>query len=215
MASLRKLREVPGLQKLPKDERGWVHFMNELGQWMADAIAFEVAQADIITAQTAADDAQTDATTAISDAATAQTDATTAISDASTAQTSADNSGAYWVNTPSGQVWNSDTAGVHEAGDPDQDILFTLYDTAGTAIATRTLKGSMTTASGSITISTTGTPTGLTTVATYDPATNADVTVKANMKATFADGSVIFTSASWSSVDLTAAGGTPGSGAGK
>jgi len=100
-------------------------------------------------------------------------------------------------------------------GNPTQDILFTLYDNSGAAIATTTLKGTMTSATGAITITTTGTDTGLTTTQTFDPATNADVSVKANVTATFADGSQIVTSAGWSSVDETAAGGTPASGGGK
>ena len=180
MASLDKFRDNPGIQRYPKNEMDWKHFINETAKWIADSVAFATAQTDIVTSQT-----------------------------------SADNAGSYWIVTPASQVWNSDSVGVHKAGDPEQDILFTLYDKSGSAVATRTLKGTMTTASGNITITTTGTPTGLTTAATFDPATNADVTVKANMKATFADGSESIVGASWSSVDISVAGGTPASGGGK
>ena len=168
------------IQRFPKTQADWTHFINETAKWIASQELFSTAQTDI-----------------------------------TTAQTSADNAGAHWVNSPSGQVWNTDTAGAHEVGNPTQDILFTLYDNSGAAIATTTLKGTMTSATGAITITTTGTDTGLTTTQTFDPATNADVSVKANVTATFADGSQIVTSAGWSSVDETAAGGTPASGGGK
>jgi len=158
----------------------------------------------------------TQADAGVTDAAAAQADATTGIADAATAQTSADNAGAFWVVTPASHVWNSDTSGTHEAGNPTQDVLFTLRDvTDSSALATATLRGTMTSATGNITVSLTGSDTGLTTTKAYDPTNNADPTVKATVTATHADGSKSVGVASWSSVDESTAGGTPSSGAGK
>lgn len=153
--------------------------------------------------------------TANTDITAVETTANTAQTTATTAQTSADNAGSYWVNTPSSQAWNTDTSGVHEAGDPTQDILFTLFDKTGSSIATRTIRGQLTTATGLVSLSTTGTPTGLTTTVAFDPVGNNSATVKALITATFGDGSQTVGTAAWSAVDETVAGGTPGSGAGK
>lgn len=125
------------------------------------------------------------------------------------------NAGMQWSNSPSSHAWNSDTAGTHEAGNPTQDILFTLLDKNNVTIATRTLKGTMTSASGNITVTETGTPTGLSTTVVYDPTNNADPTVKATVVVAFNDGSSAITIATWSAVDESTAGGTPASGGGK
>lgn len=147
--------------------------------------------------------------------ATNTADTATAQTAADTAQTSADNAGTFWVVTPASQLWNTDTAGVHEAGNPTQDSVFTLRNKDDTSdLAVRTLKGTMTTASGNITV-TNVSSSGLTTVFVLDPTNNADPTVKATVTATFADGSKTTGTASWSSVDETVAGGTPVSGLGK
>ena len=126
-----------------------------------------------------------------------------------------DAAGSYWVMTPASQAWNTDTSGVHEAGNPVQDILYTAFDANGSAVATRTLRGTLTSATGLVTVTEVGTPTGLTTTVNYDPVTNADATVRATVTTTFVDGTQSVGEASWSAVDLTVAGGTPGSGAGK
>jgi len=139
----------------------------------------------------------------------------TARTDVVTSQTSANNSGAYWIVSPEAQGWNTDGAGAHEAGNPSQTILFTLKDNKDVTIATASLIGTLTTASGNITVAATGVDTGLTTTKVFDPTSNADPTVVARVTATFADGSKVTGSRSWSAVDVSVAGGTPSSGGGK
>jgi len=52
-----RFRENPGVQRYPKDEREWGHWINEVSRWFAD-------QLDVIAAQVAAAAAQTSANNA-------------------------------------------------------------------------------------------------------------------------------------------------------
>lgn len=172
MANNTNLLNVPQLQRMPKNEVEWQHFINEAAKWISDI-------ATVTAAQAAAD----------------------------AAQAQADLSG----HTGQGAnfVWNSDTSGTMPAGNPTRDLVAIFYDEDGSQVATRTLRGSLTSASGNIAVTaqaTTGTATSYTLINDGTQSVQAIVTH---------DSSEARTTLSWSSVDESTAGGTPASGGGK
>ncbi len=121
-------------------------------------------------------------------------------------------SAAHTIGNPSSFVWNSDTSGVYPAGNPTRDLVLTFYDEDSVEIAERTLRGTLTTASGNISI-TAVSNTGLST--TYSTTGNASPSARADITVTLSGGQELTGSLAWSSVDLSVAGGTPGTGGGK
>lgn len=106
-------------------------------------------------------------------------------------------------------VWNTDPAGVYPSGDPTRDLVVVFYDSAGAQVATRTLRGTLTSASGLIAVTAVSTTGEATTYVLIDDGTasvRADITHTA---------STAKASLAWSSVDTSVAGGTPASGGSK
>ena len=130
-----------------------------------------------------------------------------------TAQTSADNAGAYVVFVPNGIVWNADAAtGTAPAGNPTADIVATFYNKAQSSVAVRTLRGTLTSAAGTIAV-TNVSSSGLTT--SYALVNDGTESVQAQITVTFGDGSKKTVTASWNFMDPSVAARTPASGGGK
>ena len=147
----------------------------------------------VATAQTAADNAQASANSA-------QTSANTAQTAANTAQTTADaaeNTSAYIVPSPRQVIWFGDTVPL---GDPTRDITFTVKDKDDVTVATRVLRGTLTTSAGTIAV-TSVSSSGLTTafVLTNDGTAN----VRAEVTVTFADGSKRTKEGGWLYIDTS------------
>ncbi len=184
--ALTELRENPGLQRMPTNQQEWVNFVNELAKWIAN-------QTSVTTAQTTADDAQTDATTAITNAATAQTQA--------------DYSGYRGKGDSAG--WHTDDAGTQPTNNDTHDLTATFYDEDGTSIATRTLRGTYTTAADTIAVtaqSTTGEDTS------YSLSGDGTAVVEALVTHDDSEAIAVLT---WTFLDETIAGTLPAGGGGK
>lgn len=154
MASSRKFRENPGIQRYPKDERGWRHWINEVAKWIAE-------KEDL----------------------------------------------GYWIGQPGSIIWRSDSSGVYPAGDPEEDLYISFYDVDATVIATRTLRGTLESSTGNITVTNVAS-TGLTSeYALYGDGTDS---VRADIIVTLNTGSTIQGSLTWNSIDLSTSGTTPG-----
>ena len=169
----------PMLQRKPETAADWVRWANEMSKHVSDIVAVALAQAAADTAQTAAN----------------------------TAQAQANLSGVIGLGQPF--VWNSTAAGVMPAGDPTRDLIARFYDKAGLEIATRTLKGSLTSATGNIAVTAVSVTGQATTYALTDDATKA---VRADVKHTASNK---IATLSWAAVDESVAGGTPATGGGK
>ena len=115
--------------------------------------------------------------------------------------------GVYGVSTAF--IWNTDPSGVYPAGNPTRDLVVPFYDVDGNQIATRTLRGTLTSSSGLIAVTPVSTTGDATTYALID-----DGTASVRADVTHTDSGAI-NSLSWSSVDISTAGGTPASGGGK
>jgi len=138
------------------------------------------------------------------------TDVSGVMTDAAALPTDA--SAVYAKSVPASFAWTSDPAGAHVAGNPAEDILTTFYDRSGTAIATRTLRGTMTSATGNIAV-TAVSNTGLTTA--YVLTDDGTTSVLATITVTLEDGATFDHTTAWSSVDISVETGTPATGGGK
>ena len=119
------------------------------------------------------------------------------------------------LGNPASFVWNSDAAGVFPAGDPTRDLVLSFIDKDNVIVATRTLRGSLTSASGNISVtavSVTNT-TGFSTI--YTLVDDGAMSVRADICLTTSFGTKITGSLAWSTVDLSVAGGSPGAGGSK
>lgn len=154
----------------------------------------------VTTAQTAAETAQTAATTAQNSATVAQT----AADSAATAASNAAGSSSYGIAVPNQQLWWADGTGTYPAGDPTADITITFYDQDDAVIATRVLRGTLTTATGLIAV-TNVSNTGLTTA--YSLTGDGSSSVIATVTVTLSDGSIYRTRASWSAISVAGPGG--------
>ena len=135
-----------------------------------------------------------------------------------TAQTdiiAAARSSAFATSVPSGYVWNSTTAGVFPAGDPTFDIATTFFDEAGTSVAVRTLRGTLTSASGTIAVTNVSSSANTGYSTAYSLTNDGTASVLATMTLTLPDSSEFEHSVSWNAIDLSVAGGTPATGGGK
>jgi len=128
--SLFSFRENPGIQRYPKNEMQWKHWINEVAKWIAS-------QAAVTTAQTTADTAQTTATTA-------QTAADAAAASAIQGQVWGEDVGAEF---------RTDPAGVWPVGDPSKDVVVQFFG-AGLTVSptTRTIRVTLTSATGLVTL---------------------------------------------------------------
>lgn len=180
MASLRQLREIPVLQRMPTNAQEWRHFMNELAKWVSDAIELAILEATV--AQHTVDIADTQA-----DVVIVQDDVTT-------------NNVAV-----EGQVftwWSDPTTGTAPAGDPIKDLVV-IFRRKGTIIATRTVRGTLASATGLITLSNVGS-TGDTTSISPSGSGTSD----AKYIVTHADSGIIG-KAAWAFSNISAPGGSP------
>lgn len=143
--------------------------------------------------------------------ATAQTNIATAQTDIiSAARTSA-----YATSIPSGYAWNSDPSGTFPAGNPTFDITTTFYDQEGTQVAQRVLRGTLTSASGTIAITNVSASASTGYATAYALTNDGTASVLATMTLTLPDSSEMEHSVAWNAIDLSVAGGTPASGGGK
>lgn len=124
-----------------------------------------------------------------------------------TAQTQADLSG--YRSKGANFVWHTDHTGTQPPNLDTRDLVATFYDESDTAIATRTLRGTYTTAADTIAVTAQAT-TGETTA--YSLIDDGTASVQAVVTHT-ASGAK--TTLSWSFVDETVAGGVPAGGGGK
>lgn len=147
------------------------------------------------TAQTAAETAQTAAETAQTSASTAQTAAATA---QATATAAAATSAYFTSNSPHQWFGN----GSVPAGDPTKDITITVFDQGDNVVATRVLRGTLATATGTITVSSVSN-TGLVTSFTTPAAASS---VQSTVTVTFADGSMRRHTVSWAYLDVNVGG---------
>ena len=105
-------------------------------------------------------------------------------------------------------VWWSDSSGTFPASDPTRDLVV-VFNEDGNQVATRTLRGTLSSSAGTIAataVSTTGEATTISTVNDGTDSVRVDVTHTA---------SGAIASASWAATDLSAAGGSPASGGAK
>ena len=138
---------------------------------------------------------------------TAQTTANTAQTTATAAQSTADSAG-HQVQGQSAAL-HTDDVGTQPPNNTTIDLVATVFDETGATVATRTLRGTYTTAADTIAVtdvSSTGEAT------TYTVANDASDTPVATVTHT---GSGRKGYLSWSFVDETVAGGVPAAGAGK
>lgn len=187
--SLRAFRENPGIQRFPRNEQDWVHFVNEAAKFIADAI--EIANL------------QTSVTTAEANIVTLQTDV----------QAAARSSYSVVVD-PGGIVWNANASGTAPADDT-QDITLTFYDETDTQVAQRVLRGTFTNATETIAVTNVSSTaeTGYST--SFTVANDGSEAVRADVVLTFPDGSKVTASAAWTYFDPSTAGITPDTGGGK
>ena len=190
--ALDRFLDNPGIQRMPRNQAEWRHWINEVAKWIADQQDVEANTTAASSALIAADTAQNSATAA--------------------ARTSA-----YAVADPSGYVWRSDPAGVFPGGNPTVDITTTFYDQSGAQVAQQVLRGSLLSVSGNILISDPGTsdaPASGYSVA-YTVINGGTDSVRADITMTLPDNSQTTFSVSWNSIDVSASGGTPATGGGK
>ena len=195
---------VQNLFKMEKGSAEYFRLLERLLQQMQRQLGTSIARIDdesipeIGDAQGAADTAQAAATTAQTAADTAQTAATNA-------QTAADNAAgsSSYAETNSPAYWYTDSAGTYPASDPTKDITTTFYDQDDTSIATRVLRGTLTSSNGNITV-TNVSSSGLAT--SYVLSGDGSAAVKATITITLADGSRFRTVVKWGSLDVSAGG---------
>ena len=118
----------------------------------------------------------------------------------------AQNAAIYPVANPASAIWRSDGAGVFPPDNPTADIVMTFYDAAGVSVAVRTLRGTLTTASGNISV-TNVSSSGLTT--SYILYGNATTSARADVALDMGNGHTTEASVSWISLDNSVSGATP------
>lgn len=116
-------------------------------------------------------------------------------------------SSAYGVGNPATFVWRSDNAGVFPASDPSVDLVMTFFDPSGESIAVRTMRGTLESSGGNITVSSVSSSGRPTEFVVYGGGTDS---ARADISVTLDSGRIIEASVSWSALDLSVAGGTPG-----
>ncbi|MGB0866690.1 MAG: hypothetical protein ACPGSC_09275 [Granulosicoccaceae bacterium] len=151
----------------------------------------------VATAQEAADTAQSAASTAQTAATTAQTSA----DDAQDAAASASGTSTYAVDQ--NHQWYSDAGGTLPAGNPTKDLTLSFEDKDGTVIATRVLRGTLTSASGLISV-TNVSNTGLDT--SFTLSNDGTSSVVARVTVTLTDGSMYTARMTWSALDISVGG---------
>ena len=140
-------------------------------------------------------------------AAAAQTTANTGVTNAATAQTQADYSGYQGIGD--GAVFKTDASGTQPANNTTRDLVAQFLDEGGSVIATRTLRGTYTTAADTIAVTAQST-TGETT--TYSLNNDGTDTPSAIVVHSASEAIAVLT---WAFTDLTTAGVEPGTGGGK
>ena len=113
---------------------------------------------------------------------------------------------AYFIGSPGSNVWRSDGAGVYPADNPTADLTIEFFSVDGAVFALRTLRGTLTTSNGNISV-TNVTATGSTT--SYVLYGNASGSVRADVSVTLPTGKTMEGSLTWNSVDMSVAGATP------
>lgn len=140
-------------------------------------------------------------------AAAAQTTANTGVTNAATAQTQADYSGYQGIGDSA--VFKTDASGTQPANNTTRDLVAQFLDEGGSVIATRTLRGTYTTAADTIAVTAQST-TGETT--TYSLNNDGTDTPSAIVVHSASEAIAVLT---WAFTDLTTAGVEPGTGGGK
>lgn len=130
-----------------------------------------------------------------------------------TATTNAGNSATKGLGNPASFVWNSDGAGVFPAGNPTRDLVMTFTDPDGNTVSVRTLRGTLTTAAGTIAVTNVSSSGDLSN--SYVLVDDGTASVRADITITLGDGRLLTETLSWTAVDVSTAGGTPVTGGGK
>lgn len=115
-------------------------------------------------------------------------------------------SSSYGVGNPPTFIWRSDSAGVFPAGDPTADLVMTFYDPDGAAVAVRTLRGTLESSTGNITVTDVSSSGLATSYVLYGDGTDS---VRADIMVVLETGKELEASLTWNSLDLSVAGGTP------
>lgn len=141
--------------------------------------------------------------------------ATTAAATAQTAAESAAETSSYAEAVPTGYAWNSDPSGTFPASNPSFDITVTFYNQSGTQVGQRVLRGTLTSASGTVAITnvSSSASTGYSTA--YTLTNDGTSSALATVTLTLPGSNQISHSVAWNAIDLSTAGGTPATGGGK
>lgn len=151
------------------------------------------------------DDAQTAADTAQTAASTAQTSANAAATAASTAQSTANDAALSSVTAvDQNHLWFTTSAGTVPSGDPTVDLTMTFLDTSDASVATRTLRGTLTTAAGTIAVTSVSSA-GLAT--SYTLSGDGTESVTAKVTVTLTNGAKVSARLSWALLDISVEGG--------
>ena len=153
--------------------------------------------------------AQTSADAALAAAVAAQATADAAQSAAATALAEALRASIYGLVTPPSTTWNSTAAGVFLAGNPTRDITINFYNNIGVSVASRVLRGTMTSATGVIAVTSVSSTTTTGYSTSYALVGDGTKYVRADVTLTMPTGTVKKYSASWNSIDESVAGGGP------
>jgi len=116
---------------------------------------------------------------------------------------------------PGGKVWNADKDGTWETGDPTFDLVAELLDKSDTVVASRTVRGTLDSTDGSITVSSESQSNNSGYSNTPNTIGNDSHAVRVDVVFTLPGGEKVTHQLSWSSIDPNTAGGAPATGSDK
>lgn len=143
------------------------------------------------------------------------TQTNTDITTASGAATVARESVIVGVGDPPSMFWSTDTSGTFPAGDPTRDLTMNFKDSDGDIVATRVLRGTLTSSSGNIAVTAVSITevTGYST--TYTVADSGTASARADIVLTTPSATKVTASLSWNAIDVSSGSTTPVSGGDK
>jgi len=132
-----------------------------------------------------------------------------------TTATAAAGTSSYSEAVPTGYAWNSDPAGTFPVSDPSFDITVTFYSQGAVQVGQRILRGTLTSAAGTIAITAVSDTASTDYSTAYTLTNNATASALATVTLTLPDASKTTRAVAWNAIDLSVAGGTPATGGGK
>ena len=117
--------------------------------------------------------------------------------------------------SPGGKVWNANGSGVWQSGNPTFDLVAELSNADGTLVASRTLRGTMTTSTGNISVTAVSSTADAGYSTAYATTANASKFPLATVTFTMPSGKKVTQLLSWIAIDPSTAGGLPVTGGGK